>query len=534
MHHADDEAHDSEVAPIPVAVNGCAGRTEIFGNDGEAEYDERMGRCPVCGGDHPRRDCKSADEALPSGFRLDDKYVIIRHLSTGGMGAVYEVEHAPLGKRLAAKVLLPELAKRPRLLERFRREARAASATGHENIVEVTDLGQTPQRAPFLVMELLQGRTLGAELKQGPISPERAVHIARQILSALSAAHGHGIVHRDLKPENIFLIKRGSDNDFVKVLDFGIAKMLDEVDERELTQAGQVVGTPTYMAPEQARGDKTIDGRADLYAVGAILYRMVTGHRPFSGDSFNALLFAIAQGNPVRPRQHNASVSPLLESVILKSMAVDRTQRYQTAEEYDEALAEEARTEERSVGKPVGPPVDTAPGFSETMHGGPETGRVRRVISTMTIVLIAGGIGVSLSGGGYLLYRKLTRTRPVIEARIERPPPEPAMMPLVELKLDVLPASAKMTIDGVVVRPPATSLARDGARHVLHVEAAGFLTEDRPFFASSDQILEVRLKKRAPKHIAPKIDDDGEKLDPAQVKLLQGLVKQLGEAASQE
>jgi serine/threonine protein kinase len=493
-----------------------------------------MGRCPVCGGDHARRDCKSADEPLPAGFRLDDKYVVIRHLSTGGMGAVYEVEHAPLGKRLAGKVLLPELARRPRLLERFRREARAASATGHENIVEVTDLGQTPQKAPFLIMELLHGRTLGAELKSGPLSAERAVHIARQILSALQAAHSHGIVHRDLKPENVFLIKRGSDGDFVKVLDFGIAKMLDEVDERELTQAGQVVGTPTYMAPEQARGDKTIDGRADLYAVGAMLYRMVTGHRPFQGDSFNAMLFAIAQGNPTRPRQHNPKISPLLESVILKAMAVDRSHRYQTAEELDEALAEEARTEERSIRAPAGPPVDTAPGWSQTMHGANETGLVRRAISTMTIVLIAGGLGVTLAGGGYLVWRKIERARTAAamqaEAERSRPPPAPPVVQLIDVKLDVLPATARLSIDGAPVKPPVAQLARDGARHVLRVEASGYHTEERPFFASSDQILEVRLKKRGPRAVSRNSDE--EKIDPEQMKLLQGLVKQLGEAAS--
>jgi serine/threonine-protein kinase len=223
-------------------------------------------------------------EPLPEGTRLDDKYVIVRHIKTGGMGAVYEVEHTGLGKKLAAKLLLPDLSRRPELLERFRREARAASATGHENIVEVTDLGATKGGVPFLVMELLQGRTLGAELKNGRLPPERAVHITRQMLSALKAAHNRGIVHRDLKPENIFLIQRASDPDFVKVLDFGIAKLLTEEVGEELTRAGQVVGTPTYMAPEQARGAE-IDARADLYAVGAILYRMVTGNRPFTAPS---------------------------------------------------------------------------------------------------------------------------------------------------------------------------------------------------------------------------------------------------------
>ncbi len=510
-----------------------------------------MGRCPVCGGDHPRRQCTSADEPLSPGFRLDDKYVVIRHLSTGGMGAVYEVEHAPLGKRLAAKVLLPELARRPRLLERFRREARAASATGHENIVEVTDLGQTPQRAPFLVMELLTGRTLGAELKAGPLDPERAVHIARQILSALAAAHERGIVHRDLKPENIFLIKRGSDGDFVKVLDFGIVKMIDEVDDKELTQAGQVVGTPTYMAPEQARGDKGIDGRVDLYAVGALLYRMVTGHRPFVGDSFNALLFAIAQGHPTPPRQHNARVSPLLESVIGKAMAIHRGQRYQTAAELDQALAEEATTEERapSAGRappspslppspPALPPVESSGGWpmrSETMHGGSETGRVRRVLSTMTLLAIFAGIGVTLAGGGWLVYRKVERAQraAALEAELERQQPraaEPALNPLVEVRLAVEPPTARLTIDGAPVMPPSMTLARDGTRHVLKAEAAGYQMEERPFFASGDQTLEVRLKK---KHHSAKPPGDEDKVDPAEMKRLEGLLKQLGDATAE-
>src|SRR5258706_3026707 len=142
-----------------------------------------MPRCPVCSGDHPRSECREAAQPLSAGARLDDKYVVVRHISTGGMGAVYEVEHTALGKRLAAKLLLPELARRPELLERFRREARAASATGHENIVEVTDLGHYDKgKVPFLVMELLVGRTLASELKQARLAPARAVHITRQLL----------------------------------------------------------------------------------------------------------------------------------------------------------------------------------------------------------------------------------------------------------------------------------------------------------------------------------------------------------------
>ncbi|HEX8952233.1 MAG TPA: serine/threonine-protein kinase, partial [Polyangia bacterium] len=289
-------------------------------------------------------------DELPAGASLDDKYRVVRHLSSGGMGAVYEVEHRGLGKRLAAKLLKPELARRADLLERFRREARAASAIGHEHIIEVTDLGQTAHRVPFLIMELLTGRTLSALCKaERRLEPARAVHIARQILSALAAAPARGIVHRDLKPENVFLIQRGGDPDFVKLLDFGIAKLLDDVDSPELTRAGQVVGTPTYMAPEQARGEKNVDGRADLYGVGAILYRMVTGQRPYSAPNFNALLFAIAQGQLEKPRKLEPGVSPHLEAAILRAMALDPRARFQTAAEFDEALDEDDRTRERSA-----------------------------------------------------------------------------------------------------------------------------------------------------------------------------------------
>ncbi|HZS39150.1 MAG TPA: serine/threonine-protein kinase [Polyangia bacterium] len=508
-----------------------------------------MARCPVCSGDHPRTECPDAAQPLAPGHRLDDKYTVVRHISTGGMGAVYEVEHVALGKRLAAKLLLPELARRPELLERFRREARAASATGHENIVEVTDLGTTSSRIPFLIMELLNGRTLGSELKNGRLEPERAVHITRQILAALSAAHEQKIIHRDLKPENVFLIQRAGDPDFVKVLDFGIAKMLDEVPERELTQAGQVVGTPTYMAPEQARGDPNIDARADVYATGAMLYRMVTGHRPFQGANFNALLFAIAQGNPTRPSQHAKEVSMELDAVILRAMAIDPRKRFQSAKEFDEALALEDRTGERTTPRVVPPTADEAnalstPGWenrSVTMvgHGSSTRGRVGRVISRTTLWALALATLVVAGAVARYLWQKhvdaqrqaeVNRLRADAEAANER-----AKMirgTLAALTLDVQPPSARVSIDGAQVSGFEISIARDGQRHVVHAEADGYVTEDRPFFANGDQRLEVHLKKKhagKPKNVGP-TNADG--VDEQQMKTLQKLLNKLGEETS--
>jgi len=485
---------------------------------------------------------------LPAGTRLDEKYVILRHIKTGGMGAVYEVEHTGLGKKLAAKLLLPDLSRHPELLERFRREARAASATGHENIVEVTDLGETRGGVPFLVMELLQGRTLGAELKNGRLPPERAVHITRQMLSALHAAHARGIVHRDLKPENIFLIQRANDPDFVKVLDFGIAKMLTDDLGDELTRAGQVVGTPTYMAPEQARGAE-IDARADLYAVGAILYRMVTGNRPFVAPNFNSLLFAIAQGNATPPRQLVPEVTAGLEAAIQRAMKVDPRARFQSAQEFDEALSEDDRTDQK-LPAPINFPTgheDSKPEWSQrsaTMVGaGTGQGVVRRAVSGVMSLVIAGGLIVILGGASWLVARRVLRLR--AEAQIAHdaeaararvlaaPRPD-----FVTVTLDVEPAGARLSVDGAQFGGSKLDIVKDGARHVLRAEADGFAMEERPFLASSDQRIVIRLKRRhggtkTPKSLGPTQLGAPEAQDP-QMKQLQNLLNKLGEAASEE
>ena len=219
-----------------------------------------------------------APEALV-GSVVDGRYRIERVLGTGGMGAVYEAEHVEIGKKVALKVLHPQFSRQADLVARFRREARAASKVGHPNIVDVTDSGTTPDGDVYFVMERLDGLDLGEVLRhERRVAPDRVVAIGTQVCRALSAAHAAGIIHRDLKPENIFLVSREGVPDFVKVLDFGIAKqdMGNQNSPRRLTTPGIAMGTPEYMAPEQAAG-KAIDGRVDIYSVGAILYEMLTG-----------------------------------------------------------------------------------------------------------------------------------------------------------------------------------------------------------------------------------------------------------------
>ena len=272
-----------------------------------------------------------APEALV-GTIVDARYRIERVLGTGGMGAVYEAEHVEIGKKVALKVLHPQFSRQQDLVARFRREARAASKVGHPNIVDVTDSGTTPEGDVYFVMERLDGLDLGEVLRhERRIAPDRVVAIGTQVCRALSAAHAAGIIHRDLKPENIFLVSREGVPDFVKVLDFGIAKqdMGNQNSPRRLTTPGIAMGTPEYMAPEQAAG-KAIDGRVDIYSVGAILYEMLTADPPHHGANVMEILAKKATESPTPPRELNPDVPEALEEVVMRCLERDPDRRPQT------------------------------------------------------------------------------------------------------------------------------------------------------------------------------------------------------------
>jgi serine/threonine-protein kinase len=275
-----------------------------------------------------------------TGELLGGRYRIGRQLGAGGMGAVYEATRGDLGQmRVAVKILHGALVDDESLLARFRREAETVGQINHPNIVRILDFCAEEGEPPFLVMELLDGVSLRQALaRQIDFPAERIVFIASQILAALAAVHRAQVVHRDIKPENIVLTSMSGLGDIVKLLDFGVAKQLSAVPGNTLTQTGVVLGTPTYMAPEQARGG-SIDRRSDLYAVGTIMYEALAGAAPYSGDNYNALLFAIQQGKPVPLSELRPDLDLELLAVIARAMATDPDARFQTAEEMVEALA---------------------------------------------------------------------------------------------------------------------------------------------------------------------------------------------------
>jgi len=264
-------------------------------------------------------------------------------LGEGGMGRVFLAEHTRLGRRVALKLLRHELGHDPQTVSRFFAEARAVNRIEHENIVEITDFIENPGGDNYYIMEFLPGRNLDQLVKQdGPLPLGRGLGIAVQVCSALASVHAADIIHRDLKPENIFLTERGGQKDFVKVLDFGIAKLgeKDEAISTHKTGAGIIMGTPEYMSPEQASGS-AIDKRSDIYAVGIILYELATGQNPFPGENFGEMLMKRLSGPPIAPSKSptkNGPIPPELDAIILQCLARDREQRPHHIGEVEEQL----------------------------------------------------------------------------------------------------------------------------------------------------------------------------------------------------
>jgi serine/threonine-protein kinase len=260
------------------------------------------------------------------------------------MGAVYEGENTRIHRKVAIKVLHSGVAEQGEAVARFEREAQAAGRIGSEHIVEVLDLGTLPGGDRYLVMEYLDGEGLGGRIKtRGRLTPAELCPIAHQLMEGLAAAHGAGIIHRDLKPDNVFLLKnRGGMQDFVKLLDFGISKFnqLSGDSGFSMTRTGAVMGTPYYMAPEQAKGSREMDHRVDLYAAGVILYEALTGQVPFNADTFNELLFKIVLEEPRPLEQVDPSIDSGFAAIVSKAMARDPAHRFQTAKEFQEALGQ--------------------------------------------------------------------------------------------------------------------------------------------------------------------------------------------------
>ncbi|MGE0397967.1 MAG: serine/threonine-protein kinase [Kofleriaceae bacterium] len=402
------------------------------------------------------------------GQTFDNKFRIIRLIGRGGMGEVFEAEHTQLGKRVAVKLMLEKYNGDREAIARFTREALAAGRIGDPHIIDVMDIGTAPDGRAYVVMELLTGQPLSRLIEDhGQLPLNRAIKIMRQVLRAVGAAHTKGIVHRDLKPDNIFLTTQGDQQDFVKLLDFGISKIVDPeaVAATKLTTTGVVMGTPLYMAPEQAMGNE-VDHFADLYACGVIFYEMIAGKPPFEGHTYAVLVAKLLTTDAPLLSDLREGVPPRLVAAIHKALEKEPKARHAHADAFLLALP----------ATQSGSPVELA----GTVASGPQAVAVQTPSSKRNLVI---GVAAALAGvavASVILMKLQSSPSPA-------PSPEPTKTvettPIAPTRIDfvVSPPEAVVTLDndpahtyrngqGIVVTP---------GKHELKVELAGYLTQTR-------------------------------------------------------
>ena len=403
--------------------------------------------CPQCGNrfQEPIQFCpndgsqtyEAQDNAAPPpdpllGRVIDGRYRIEQQIGEGGMGVVYLSTHTVLHKRLALKVLRGDNSKDADVVQRFMQEAQAATSIGHPNIIDISDFGRLPDGSVYFVMEYLDGVSLSKLISKGGSVPMAdALHIVRQIASALEAAHTRGIVHRDLKPDNIYIIRQGNDSLFAKVLDFGIAKVGGAASK--LTKTGMVFGTPHYMSPEQAAGH-SVDQRTDVYALGVIMYEMFTGKVPFDADTFMGILSKHMFEPPARPSEVKGAALGALETVILKALEKNPDHRYLSMTELLVDLETVAAGGNVQIGgRPgVAPPGNLADALEPPSHAEvrrPEASNTGLLVAlaVLALLVIGGGVGGAvflLSDGGEDSGQALAQADPETPA-VSQPPPTP-------------------------------------------------------------------------------------------------------------
>jgi len=314
---------------------------------------------------------------IAAGTVLEGKYRVDRLLGAGGMGSVWIAEHTGLNRPVAVKVLDSSANKDPTSVQRFMREAQTAARLRSDHIVDVMDVGRFEDGTPFIVMELLEGETLSSRIKNvGRLPAHLGAYFVDQLLEGLGAAHAAGVIHRDIKPDNCFIVQK-SGRDHLKLLDFGISKVAGDAREMRMTKTGVVMGTPYYMAPEQARGAKEIDHRCDLYAAGAILFECVTGRVPFEAESVNELLFKIVLEQVPRARSFAPDLDPAFEQLVLFAMGREPHERFQTAHDFRAALAPYIQQMTSGIiSRPNATIVSVPPHSPRSVHAPPGSGSV--------------------------------------------------------------------------------------------------------------------------------------------------------------
>jgi serine/threonine-protein kinase len=424
------------------------------------------------------------------------------------MGAVYEVEHELTRHRRALKLLHAQMAQVPSVVERFLREASAAGRIGNPHIVETFDAGRLDSGEPYIVMELLQGKTLAELLEErGPLPLDRACEIVIQACDAVSAAHAAGIVHRDIKPENLFLA--GSDLSFVKILDFGVSKFDSATTGVDgLTMEGAPIGTPYYMSPEQVRGEKSIDARADVYALGVLFYECLTGAKPFVAETLPHLAVLIHQGKYEAPSHLRQGLPAAADTVISRAMASNRSERYASAAEFSSAVARLRDSVGLLAMHQTQPLTQPPPGFAPGQQPQPAApqGLPRPVAaltpgvftsqstpapapSTPKVGLIAAVGGVLVLGvGAALLLRKPAAEPPLPEPTVQALPSTALSTPVAAPAAS--PAVVVLEMPSAAPAPVATPSASASARSPRAQPAASAprsrasaygLSEDNPF-----------------------------------------------------
>jgi serine/threonine protein kinase len=323
-------------------------------------------------------------------------YRITGELSAGGMGQVYKADHTVLGRHAAVKFLRGELSQNTEVVQRFFNEAKAATAIRHPGIIEVFDFGYTDEGRAYIIMELLEGEPLSHRIARGPLPEVDATQIARGIASALVAAHDKGIVHRDLKPDNVFLVP---DPDVPlgerpKVLDFGIAKLGDQLPkDLRHTVTGALIGTPLYMAPEQARAAAKIDARADLYSLGCMLYEMLVGKPPFVAEGAGELIALHMFGKAEAPSARGVAVSPELEAITMRLLEKEPRDRFANAGELVDALGRVLQKLDVRVSQPMPAQPVTQPVAQTLVVEPPRRSHLPLIAGAVTAVL-AGAVAM--------------------------------------------------------------------------------------------------------------------------------------------
>jgi eukaryotic-like serine/threonine-protein kinase len=358
------------------------------------------------------------DERL--GISLGGKYKILRFLAEGGMGSVYEAVHVVVKRRFAVKFLRADLTQRRDALLRFQREAAAAGALESENIAAVVDFGIAEDGSPYIVMEYLVGCDLAGLLNsEGPLAIERATDIVFQACLGVKEAHAAGVIHRDLKPENLFLCRRSDGSDLVKILDFGIAKLQASNAGNAVTGTGGVVGTPSYMSPEQASGSTLIDERTDVYALGVILYQLLSGRTPHPGDSYNAVIYHISTQPSLPLECEGRELPESLVEIVQRTIARSPADRPASAEELSQQLSPYARREVWPVlahdsDRPS--PLDAVRPVAQSFLESPEaTTDDPKAPRRGRSVLVAAGLAlltVMLAGGYFAAHSGDSRLKP--------------------------------------------------------------------------------------------------------------------------